>query len=158
MCLDPPPVPNTTDGNRKARLFVTHYFIKNYQTTTEEVEKFSVEVVEGRSEVVQIKSGNTPRNLSLYLEDSVLHVGMGQLHVWSSGESWSCNNSSAILETGSEEVKTFMFLYESSGKRHFLSFSWSPSSSNGLDDYANIVLVFLLLIYTMILQQGLKTE
>ena len=156
---------NTTDDNRKFRIFVTYYIIKNYQTTTEEVEKFSVEVTEGRSEVVQIgsefQSGNfenrTPRNLSLYLEDSVLHGGMGQLHSWSSGEAWSCNNSSAILDTGLQEVKTFMFLYDSRQK-HFLSFSWIPSSSNGSDNCANIVLVFLLLIYTMLLQQGLKKE
>ena len=158
---------NTTDMNRKARIFVTHYFTKKYQSTTEEVKKFSVEVTEGRVEVVQIESefqsGNfenrTPRNLSLYLEDSVLHAGMGQLEISSSGESlWSCSGSSAVLETGSEEVKmiTFSHVWDTSRQRHFLSFSWNPSSSNGLNNCANIVLIFLLLIYIMLSQHGLN--
>jgi len=145
---------NTTEGNKKARIFVTHIF-KTF-TDSEEVEKFSVDLTEGKSEIVQIEfefQNRTPRNLSLYLEDSVLHVGMGQLQTWPSGSTtWNCEHSSAIMDMDSEEVKTFEFLDTWDSTHHFLSFSWNHT--NGMNDCANIALIFSLLFYTMSLQHG----
>ena len=149
---------NTTHQNRTAIIFVTHYYSQHYQTTTEEAERFSVELTEGQTKVVKITSefesdlenleATASRNLSLLLEDNLLHVGMAQLLAWKHSSEWSCMNSSIVLEIGSEEDKTFMFSnnLQGSHRKDFLSFSWNSSSLF----LSNNIFLYLFLLYVSI--------
>lgn len=143
---------------------MSHYF-RPEGSTTEDIEKFSVSLTEGITEIVPVQSryqsqdleNRNPRNLSLLLTDSTLMIGMAQQydHTARNGTSWwQCYGSYAALDVGSQEVPAIIYyqgLYSRDGnyfqQTNYLSFSWSQSCSTFPRVWLNMSSVLCLLLF-----------
>ena len=154
-------------SNKNKTIYINHYF-KPKGFLTEDIEKFSVDLTEGVTEVVPVEpkyqsqelENRSPRNLSLFLTESALLIGLAhqQDYTVRNGSSrWQCHNSSADLNVGSEEVLSILY-YEAVYSQDeeyfkqsdFLSFSWTNNAGSTYTK-ASTINMFGLVLYRILL-------